>query len=82
MVSEIRSLRGVRGLDRGARGGGSANSADLDVWTSPDAIRLGKMIHAVLLTKTDGKAFSIVHLTAEGAGEEEAWRLLRAEYAG
>ena len=49
--------------------------------TSPDAIRLGKIVYAVLLTKTEGKAFSIVHLTPMGAGAE-AWRLLRAEYAG
>ena len=46
-----------------------------------EAIRLGKIIHSVLLTKTEGKTFSFVHLTARGA-EAEAWRLLRAEYAG
>ena len=33
------------------------------------------------MTKTEGKAFSIVHLTARGAGAE-AWRFLRAKYAG
>ena len=33
------------------------------------------------MTKTEGKACSIVHLTQRGAGAE-AWRLLRAEYAG
>ena len=33
------------------------------------------------MTKTEGRAFRIVHLTARGAGAE-AWRLLRAEYAG
>ena len=33
------------------------------VGASPDAIRLGKIIYAVVLTKTEGKAFSIVHLT-------------------
>ena len=48
---------------------------------SLDAIRLGKIIYAVLLTKTEGKVFSIVHLTPRGAGDE-AWRLLRAEHAG
>ena len=51
------------------------------VGASLEAIRLGKTIYAVLLTKTQGKAFSIVHLTARGAGAEP-WRLLRAEYAG
>ena len=51
------------------------------VGASPEAIRLGKIIYAVLLTKTEGKAFSIVHLTPRGAGAE-AWRLLRVEYAG
>ena len=51
------------------------------VGASPEAIRLGKINYAVLLTKTEGKAFSIVHLTARGAGAE-AWRLLRAEYSG
>ena len=51
------------------------------VGASPDAIRLGKIICAVLLTKTEGKAFSIVHLTARGAGAE-GWRLLHTEYAG
>ena len=50
------------------------------VGASPKAIRLGKIIYAVLLTKTEGKAFSIVHLTPRGA-RAEAWRLLRAEYA-
>ena len=40
------------------------------VGASPEAIRLGKIIYAVRLTKTEGKAFSI-----------EAWRLLRAKYA-
>ena len=34
------------------------------VGASPDAIRLGKIICAVLLTKAEGKALSIVHLTA------------------
>ena len=33
------------------------------VGASPEAIRLGKIIEAVLLTKTEGKAFSMVHLT-------------------
>ena len=47
---------------------------------SPEAIRLGQIIYAVLFTKIEGKAVSIVHLTARGAGAE-AWRL-RAEYAG
>ena len=51
------------------------------VGASPGAIRLSNIIDAVLLTKTEGKAFSIVHLTPRGAGAE-AWRLLRAEYAG
>ena len=46
-----------------------------------EAIRLGKIIYAVLLTKTEGKAFSIVHLTARRA-RAEAWRLLRADYVG
>ena len=50
------------------------------VGASLEAIRLGKIIYAVWLTKTEGKAFSIVHLTARGAGAE-AWRLLHAEYA-
>ena len=36
------------------------------VGASPEAIRLGKIIYAVLLTKTEGKAFSIVHLTPWG----------------
>ena len=48
---------------------------------SPDAIRLGKITCAVVLTKTDGKAFSIVHLTSRGA-EAEAWRRLHTEFAG
>ena len=51
------------------------------VGASPEAIRLGKIIYAVLLTKTEGKAFSTVHLTARGAGAE-AWRLPRPEHAG
>ena len=51
------------------------------VGASPEKIRLDKNIYAVLLTKTEGKAFSIVLLTARRAGAE-AWRLLRAEYAG
>ena len=51
------------------------------VGASLEAIRLGKIIYAVLLTKTEGKAFSIVHLTPRGAGAE-AWRLLHVEYAG
>ena len=67
MVSEVRSSRRVRGLDRGARGGRSANSADHDGW---------EIIHAVLLTKT-----SIGHLTARGAGAE-ARRVLHTEFAG
>ena len=33
-----------------------------------EAIRLRKINYAVLLTKTEGKAFSIVHLTPRGAG--------------
>ena len=37
------------------------------VGASPEAIRLGKIIYAVLLTKTEGEAFSIVHLTPRGA---------------
>ena len=54
----------------------------LMVGASPDGVRLGKIIiYAVLLTKTEGKALSIVHLTRRGAGAE-AWRLLRAGYAG
>ena len=53
----------------------------LMVGASLDAVRLGKIIYAVLLTKTEGKAFSIVHLTKRGAGAE-AWRLLHAVYAG
>ena len=51
------------------------------VGASPDAVRLGKIIFAVLLTKTEGKAFSIVHLTPRGTGAE-ARRLLHTEYAG
>ena len=51
------------------------------VGASLEAIRLGKIIYAVLLRRTEGKAFSIVHLTPRGAGAE-AWRLFRAEYAG
>ena len=50
------------------------------VGASLDAIRMGKIIDAVLLTKTEGKAFSIVHLTPRGAGAG-AWRLPHAEYA-
>ena len=49
------------------------------VGASREAIRLGEIIYAVLMTKTKGKAFSIVHLTPRGAGAE-AWRLLRVEY--
>ena len=79
VVSEVRSLRRVGWLDGGARGGRSANSAGFGDWASPDAIRLGKIIY-VLLTKTEGKAFSIVHLTPRGAGAE-AGRLLHTEYA-
>ena len=41
----------------------------------PEAIRFDKVICAVALSKTEGEAFSIVHLTARGA---VAWRLLRA----
>ena len=37
------------------------------VGASPEAIRLGKIIYAVILTKTEGKAFSIVHLTQKGS---------------
>ena len=37
------------------------------VGASPEAIRLGNIIYAVLLTKTEGKAFSIVNLTTRGA---------------
>ena len=51
------------------------------VGASPDALQLGKIIYAVLLTKTEGKAFSIVYLTGKGAGAE-AWRLLHTENAG
>ena len=46
-------------LDRGARGSRSANSADHDGY----AIRQGKIINAVLLTKTEGEHVSIVNLT-------------------
>ena len=42
---------------------------------------MGKSIYAVLLTKTEGKVFSNVHLTQRRAGAE-AWRLLHTEYAG
>ena len=51
------------------------------VGATPEASRLDKIIYAVLLTKTEGTACSNVHLTQRGAGAE-AWRLLRAEYAG
>ena len=51
------------------------------VGASPEAIRLGKIFYAAMLTKTEGEAFSIVHITQRGAGAE-AWTLLRAEYAG
>ena len=37
------------------------------VGASPQAIRLGQIIFAVLMTKTEGEAFSIVHLTPRGA---------------
>ena len=40
------------------------------VGASREAVRLGKIIYAVLLTKTDCKALSIVHLTYRGAGAE------------
>ena len=48
---------------------------------SLDAVLLGKIIYDVLLTKTEGKAFSIVHLTPRRAGAE-AWRLQHREHAG
>ena len=32
------------------------------VGASPDAVRLGKIIYVVVLTKTEGKAFRIVYL--------------------
>ena len=51
------------------------------VGASLDAIRLRKIIYAVRLMKTEGEAFSSVHLTARGAGAE-VWRLLHTEYAG
>ena len=51
------------------------------VGACPDEIRLGKIIYAVLLTKTEGKAFSIVHLTAKGP-RAEAWKFPHTEYAG
>ena len=50
------------------------------VGESPHATRLGKIICAVLLTKTEGTGFSIVHLTPRGAGAEG--RLLHTEYTG
>ena len=40
-----------------------AEAQTAPIGVSPDAIRLGKIICAVLLTKTEGKAFNIVHLT-------------------
>ena len=40
-----------------------------------EAIRVGKVVYAVLLTKMEGKAaFSIVHHTSRQAGAD-AWRL-------
>ena len=42
---------------------------------------MGKIVCAVLLTKTEGEAFDTVHFTRAGAGAE-AWRLVHAEYAG
>ena len=51
------------------------------VEAAPEAIRVGKIVYAVLLTKNEEKAFSIVHLTSRGAGAA-VWRLLHAEYAG
>ena len=48
------------------------------VVAAPEAIRVGKIVHAVLLTKTEGKAFSIVHLTAKGA-RAEVWKLLHSK---
>ena len=51
------------------------------VGASLDATRLGKIIHAVLLSKTEGKAFSIVHLTPRGTGAE-AWRLPHTDDVG
>ena len=45
---------------------------------APEPMRVGKVVHAVLLTKTEGPPFSIVHLTSRGAGAE-AWTLMHAD---
>ena len=42
---------------------------------------MGNIVSALLLTKTERKACSFVHLTATGAGAE-AWTLSHAECAG
>ena len=34
----------------------------------PEAIRLGRMVHAVLLPKTEGKTLHMVHITPRGVG--------------
>ena len=48
---------------------------------APEAIRVGKIVCAVLLTKIGRETFDTVHFTFTGAGAE-AWRLVHAEYAG
>ena len=50
------------------------------VVAAAEAIPVGRIVYAVLLTKTEWKDLSIVHLTARGAGAE-AWRLSHAEQA-
>ena len=51
------------------------------VGTPPEATRPGKIVHVVLVTKTERETSSIVHLTAKRAGAE-ACRLSPPEYAG
>ena len=46
-----------------------------------EAILVGMIVHAVLLTKIEEKVFSFVHRTYSG-GRAAAWRHLHAEYAG
>ena len=58
----------LAGLDRDARGGRSANSANHEVGAMRFDWATSSML--VLLMKTEGKAFSMVHLTARGAGAE------------
>ena len=46
----------------------------------PEVNRLGEVIYALLLTRTEGKAVIVVHVAGRGA-RAEVWRLLRGEYS-